>query len=640
MKINFLHVFLVFVGIWIIQNSNTFIAYGLHDDAQGEFSKFVYKGALSHCDILNYAGHLRYSGEHPSLLRPDGLIKENKELLFADGNILNVYAGWVLKLVKNIDLVPVVGSILPLFLSVLLIFKISKRLFGENKLLFQIGLSVILLLANFDDFLGIGKFIQGFILHAKEMDDTMPLGYNSRFPYGQFSNVIFVYWIYTLIEWLFDKSSKNQILLAVSIILCHYTYFYYWSYALPVTVGCVFFTQSKPKTYLTLTAVYLIGTLHYWINFFEFNALDFAAEYLERVKGPQYFSYVWILIIGLISGYSVFLKNKKLGLLLYILPTICLLILKKINYIFPVGNLQLILSLDVCVVLLLALVYAIIKIDFTKLELINVFNFYLTFILMSLAYIIGYNVQPYHWIYTTYFTIMAICTIGFLKQFLPSEIFYKFLKGSIVVVVVVGGLNSYRFADRNVMFWNLSEDDEAVILFLNEQDHRPIIGGNNIMPLITFTAHSNAYLYSGSTCHSRSRSHELYYRFINSYKSLGYSDSLIVKEYQKYQKHTDYWEIYHGYDEEKRIQLGQEFPDNLTLAAEVLHHYFLNFEERIPELQKELKLHDVDEYDLEWNYLIIYKPTLETEFDYVGKDVVLDNKTYAVIKVSEPTAID
>mgnify|MGYP006144602125 CR=1 FL=1 len=639
MKLNLLHVFLVFIGIWIIQNSHTFIAYGLHDDTQGRFSEFVYKGPFAHCDILNYAGHLRYSSEQPSLLRPDGMIKENKGLVFADGNIINVYAGWVLKIVKNIDLVPIVGSLLPLFLSVLLIFKISKRLLGEDKLLYQIGLSVILLLTNFDDFFGIGKFIEGFIFHVKDLDDVMPLGYNGRFPYGQFSNVIFVFWIYTLIEWMFDKNSKNQILLALSIILCHYTYFYYWSYALPITIGCVLFTQSKPKTFLILASIYVLGTIHYWINFLEFNALDFAAEYLERLKGDQYFSYTWILIIGLISGYSVFLKNKRLGLFLYILPAVCVLVLKKINYVFPEGNLQLILALGVCVVLLLTLVYSILKIDFTKLELINVFNFYLTFILISLTYIIGYNVQPYHWIYTTYFSVMAICVVGLLRQHLPSGIFNKILKGSIVVIVVLGGLNSYRFAERNVVFWNLSEDDEAVILFLNEQENKPIIGGNNIMSLITFTGHSHAYLYSGSTCHSRSRTHELYYRFISTYKTLGYADSLIVKEYQKYRKHTEYWEVYHSYVESKRIQLGKGFPDNLTLAAEALYHYFLNFEDRIPELQKELKIHDANEYNFEWNYIIIYKPTLETAFDYSGKDVVLENETYAIVKLSEPTVL-
>jgi hypothetical protein len=234
---------------------------------------------------------------------------------------------------------------------------------------------------------------------------------------------------------------------------------------------------------------------------------------------------------------------------------------------------------------------------------------------------------------------MAVCVIGFSKQYLPSGIFNKILKGSIVVIVVLGGLNSYRFADRNVMFWSLSEDDEAVILFLNEQEHRPVIGGNNIMPLITFTGHSNTFLYSGSTSHSRSRSHELYYRFISTFKRLNYSDSLIVEEYRKYRKHKEYWEVYHGYNEADRIELGKDYPDNLTLAAEVLHHYFLNFESRIPALKEELKKYNVSEFELEWNYLIIHKPTLETSYDYSKDDVVIDNDTYVVIKMSSPTEV-
>lgn len=631
MKFNYLNFFIISISVWLLQNAQLIIAEAIHDPAQGEFSTFVYKGPLSYCDVLTYAGHVQHAAKHPSLLRPDGLIKENGDLFFADGNIINVYGGWILKLVQDIDLVPIIGSVIPTLLSVLFIMLLTKRLMGEEKLLYQFGLSIILLLSNFDDFFGIGKFIEGFILHAKEMDDIMPMGYNQRFLYGQFSNVIFLFWLYALIEWIFERSIKNQFLLGFALVLCHFTYFYYWSAALPITIGFLVLKPAKLKTFLTLGVVYFIGSIYYWINFIDFNSTTFAAEYLERVQGPQFFPGIWILVIGVISGYSIILKNTKIGLALYTFPVVCMYLFKKINYVFPEGDLKLFLALVVCLLLLFLLIYSVVKIHFSKLELLNVFNYYLMFIFINLAYVIGYNVQPYHWAYTTYYTVLSFCVVGFLRQFLPQVLFNKIFKVSITLIVVLGICNSYRFAERNAAFWNLSMDDKEVISFIDSQENTPVIGGNNIMALITFTAHSNAYIYTGTTCHSRSSSHELHHRFIKTYKTLNYSDAMIIAEYKKYEKHTEYWEVYHSYDEKNRVKLGADYPNNITLTAEALHHYFLTFEEKIPQLKAELKAYDKDEFSFEWDYIIIHKPTLESQETSIHNKIVFENDTYIVV---------
>lgn len=623
-----------FVLVWFVQNSFLFFANYQHDDADGEFSSFVYKGPFSYCDVLTYAGQIRYSSESPSLLRSDALIKENSGMLFADGNIINVYSGWVLRWVGDVDWTPIVGSILPLLLSVFLLFKITKNILQDGyRNYIAFSLSIIVLLSNFDDFFGVWKFISGYFLDLPQADDIIPVGYNQRFPYGQFSNFIFIYWIHTIIKWWNNPSFKNQMFLAFSLVLCHYTYFYYWSYALPITLGVVIFKLPNWKGFVGLASLYLIGTIHYWDNFLSFNTSEFSVEYLERVKGPQIYSYVGVIVIGVISGWSLIIKNRKVGLALFLIPLFAVLAFKKTVFLFEIGSFyHLLITAFVFVILIAALIFGFIKLQLSKLELINLFNYNLMVVLNALVYVIGYNVQPYHWIFTTYYILLSICLVLTISPLLSRYNLKKVVIGFSLFIVGIGVLNSFRFAERNEPFWNLNADDVEVIDFIEKLPNKPVIGGNNIMPLITFSAHADLFLYTGSTSHSRSSYHELYYRFIDTYKRLKYSDSEILLEYEKYKGHKEYWSIYNSNDTSKRRALGQEWPNNLTLAAEALHHYFLEFDTKIEQLRKELINYNPREYNFELDYLVLHKESL-IQKELVGIPV-LENSSFVIYKLN------
>lgn len=600
---------LTFLVVWLIQNSFLFFAQQMHEEESGEFSSFVYKGPFSYCDVLTYAGQIRYSSDHPSLLRSDALIKENEGLLFADGNIINVYSGWINQLVDDIDLTPIVGSILPLLLSVLLLFKISRLILKEHfKYWLAFGLSVLVLLTNFDDLFGLWKLISGYFLNLPEADDIIPVGYNQRFPYGQFSNFIFIYWIYSILMWRQKPSLKNQLVVAFSLLLGHYTYFYYWSYALPISFGLVLFKFPKWKDYYVLLIAYCLGSAYYWSNFLDFNSTHFAVEYLERVKGPQMYSFTGILIVGLISGWSVIIKNFKVGLITYLLPFLAIFLLQReVNYFSNDSTIHFLFVASLCLVLITSLVYCRIKVGLTDVELLNLFNYYLMVILNALVFIIGYNVQPYHWVFTTYYIVLVICLIFLLKPYLNFQICKRIVVILSILVIVIGGFNSYRFAKRNSPYWSLSSDDLEVIRFFKELPEKPVVGSNNIMPLITFSGHSDLYLFTGSTSHSRSLYKELYYRFIQNYKLLGLSDDEILSIYESYKGHKDYWAIYHAEESESRSDLAREWPKNLTLAAEALHHYFINFDSKKEDLIDALRSFNENDYSFELNYMLVQK---------------------------------
>lgn len=623
---------IAFLMVWLVQNSTLLFAELMHDDESTEFSSFVYKGPFSFSDVLFYADITRYSAENPSLLRGDGMIKENEGLMFAAGNIINVYAGGILNLVGDIDLVPIVGSILPTLLCVFFLFKISKIFLQDafSNVLF-LALCILVLLHNFDDVFGIWKFISGYILELPEADDIIPVGYNQRFLYGQFSTFIFLFWIYSILSWWENPSIQNQFLIALSLVLCHYTYFYYWSYAVPLTFGVFVFKMPKWKSYIGLVVFYLLGTIHYWDNYFAFNSTEFSGEYLKRIKGPEVYPFIAVLCVGFLSGWSIILRYKKTGILLFLFPVLLVLCLKKVVAVFTIGSFYHIL----CIVFLGAftlglLIYSYLKMELSKMELLNIFNFYLMIFLNSLAYIIGYNVQPYHWIYTSYFLVLAICMFFMLKPYYSNMLVRKSVLILSSLIVVLGLFNSFRFADRNGPFWKLTSDDVEVIDFIKQLPEKPVIGGDNIMPLITFSAHADMFMYTGLTCHSRSSYHELYYRFISNYKLLGYSNEDILNVYEKYKGHKEYWKVYNGYDVQAREELGKQWPDNLTLAAEALHHYFILFESMKPELKKELANFDSKEYDFQLDYQIIHKPT--PLLPRTG-DVVLENATFIILKV-------
>ena len=130
-----LYIGLTLILIFTLHNAQYIIGSLYERDENTLFTPFAYKAPFSLSeDNLSYAGIIRYSGNHPSLYRHDPLIKENGKLSFADGNIVNSYLGLFTKLSGDINTTYYFGGLLPIFISILLIFKIISIFFHKHSI--------------------------------------------------------------------------------------------------------------------------------------------------------------------------------------------------------------------------------------------------------------------------------------------------------------------------------------------------------------------------------------------------------------------------------------------------------------------------------------------------------------------------
>lgn len=622
--------------IWGLHNLQYLIAYHLHKDDSGEFTTFVYKGPFGYADVLSYASLIKYSGENPSLYRPDPLIYENSELYFADGNLMNVYTGLVYKIVGDIDQTVYFGSILCIFLSVLLIYYICDLLFENRKLWLYAGISMVLLCSNFDDLFGLSKLIEGYFMPTEFLNDVLVLGYNQRFPYTQFSMVILLFWIFQFLKWQKNGTIKNQLLLGFSIILCHYTYFYYWTVALALTAGVAVLQWKRLKEWMYLLVVYALLSSHFWYQFVQFSISDFSKEYLERVKGVQVYRLKYIYLFGTLTllPFLKFYKHKVLTVLTILAPPLGYWFIGKVAYELQPEHWFYGLSRVVFLCGLLGPVLLQVVINKVEgMKLIALLNYYLIFLLCSLWFVVGYNIQPYHWVYASFYFILIIGLLTNYHSFFATKKGERTVLIIASIILLVGVANSYKFAERNFKFWTLSTDDQEVISFFETKEN-VVISGNNIVPLISFTAHSDLQLFRGSTSHKRSSYPESYFRFIHPFDLMGYDNESIEKEYLKFKGYTDYFSIYNGHQESKRDSLAQIWPDNITLTAEGLHCYFLDEEERFPLFQKELQNYNADTYNFKLDYLVIYTSTFLGDYSKIKGELVLSNPSFKIYKLN------
>lgn len=499
----FTFIFFTFVVIWGLHNLQFLIASSFHDDQTGEFTTFVYKGPFGYSDVLSYASLIEYAGENPSLYRPDPLVFENSELFFADGNLINVYTGLIYQLVGDIDHTIYVGGILCIFLCVLLIYHIADLLLDTPNLWVYAGLSVILLCSNFDDLFGLSKMIEGFFMPSEFLNDVLVLGYNQRFPYTQFSMVIFLFWIFQFLKWQKEGTLKNQLLLGVSIILCHYTYFYYWTVAIAITLGYGLLRWKNRHEWIYLGALYALLSGHFWTQFVQFSSSEFSIEYLERVKGVQTYRLKYIYIFGTITLLP-FLKlysHKIITVLTILAPPLGYWFIGKVAYELQPDHWFYLVSKIIFIAGLFGpIILQIVVNKVSGIQLVSLLNYYLIFILCSLWFVIGYNIQPYHWVYASFYFLLVIGLLSNYKSFFDAEKGRKTLLVIASLIIVLGVANSYKFAERNYKFWTLNSDDQEVISFLNSKD-KIVVSGNNIVPLISFTAHTDIQLFRGSTSH-------------------------------------------------------------------------------------------------------------------------------------------
>lgn len=621
---------LTFLLVFLLHTAQYLIG-SLYEREEGtQFTPFAYKAPFSLSeDNLNYAASIGYASNNPTFYRTDNTIKENKGLYLPDGNVVINYMGAINNLLGDINLTYYFGSVIPLLLSVVLIFKIVELFFNEHSIPISIGVLVVILCSNFDDFLGLGKFLTGFIFTENYNNNFLVLGYSQRFPYCQCSIFLFLFWLFQFFKHREDGSIKRQIFLLISIAIIQYAYFYYWTYAIAITTAMIFFDKRKITEYLVLVIGYLFISAPFWIELIAFNNSPFLEEYQEKIKGEETFPLWGIIVLGTIclTPYLKFGK-RMFNALLVVIPIVIALGIEFINYTFqPFHPLYMSMRMLIPLSLISLGIIAWIWNKWDNWAILSLLNYYLIFFLCSLKFVIGFNVQPYHWVYASYFPLLIINLIVVYKDVISVKWVKNASVYACILVVLFGLLNSFKSADKNHAFWTIQKDDVEVIDFLNKYPEA-VIGGNNIMPLITFTAHAPIYLYGGTTCNKRSSFHESCTRFIEPYKQMGYSDSLILNEYMKYEEIGKYHNIFISNDEATRDSLAKVYPDNILGSIETISHYFTSPAKYLDGFKEVLNYHNDPGFEI--NFLLVYKPTFRGHFLDISGRKVLENSTYII----------
>ncbi len=613
--------------IFTLHNAQYIFANLLFSEEGYHFTPFAYKApfGLSE-DNLAYAKMIRHAAEDPTLFVTDGIIKENKGINSPIGNIVIVYLGFIQNLLGDINLTYYFGGFIPLLLSVILIFKIIQIFFQEDAIPIAAGISVIILCSDFSDFVGLEKFINAVFFPNEYQGDVLVLGYAQRFVYSQSSLFLFLFWIYRLFKFNSNANIKNQLLLGLSLTFLVYAYFYFWSFAIAFTITVVVFKRLKFKQFIYLFSAFILLTFSYWLKFTEFLFTDSYNDFNQNMRGNEYYPLVGIIFLGTTSILPFIQEGKKLiNLSIFLGPILMGYTIDLITYnLQPFHPIYKAFQFIIPAVLIGLILLARFVNKWNFKGLFCLLNYYIIFGLVSLNFIIGFNIQPYHWVYATFYPVLIFALLLSWKNFINI----KLVGITALSIVALGLFNSFQSAKHNGKFWRISDNDLEVAEFLNQQN-KPVIAGNNLMPLITMAAHSDIYIYEGMTCINKSTFSESASRFIEPYKRMGYSDSLIIEEFNKHRKIEDYHQIFISNDVAKRDSLSKVYPDNILGTLETMFHYFTNPEPHLPKFKEALSNHSSPDFELD--LLVIYKSTIPKSLPLPKNSIVFENGNYLII---------
>lgn len=623
-KNRFIYVGLVLL-IWVIQNAHLLTAYAKYNTDDSEFTSFIYKGNIRFAqDNTSYGTVLRHGADNPNIFRSDNLVYENSDKTFGDAHLVILIAGYVYKWIDNLDITVLVLSFLSISLSVLLLIRISKLTFETHTWLLVFFASVLILLTGLDDYSGIFRALDNFQNNHFDASFGRHLGYANRFPYSQITLPFFLFWVYRLLVFFKNTNLKTSLLLGVSLAVLQYTYFYYWSFGIIVTFGLLFLILKKVKFGGITIVTFLILTLPFWINFIQFNQTAFSAEYIERIKGLEFYPSLYIHVMGILFSIYAY-RNQKITPSIF---SICSIIASQLLINYLVDNIQPFHGLYwtgrvLFFLIILSNVYWLkTKAKLKPFDGFLLLTYWGIFTLLNLKFLLQINIQPFHWTYSVFHVVLGLFIAGVGYQQIQ---FKKVILSVTIMIAGVALYNSICFGSSSGKYWNFNAEEKAVMNVIKEQDN-PVIIGNNYPFLISVSAHEKCYLYMGTSNNKLSDYEESHYRFIHNFKAMGYAKSNIIKEYDKHQFCSKYQRAY----EENNDSLHTTWPNNTLLTAEALHHYFLKPELMRDSLLNAFQVFPTQKYSFKKDLVVIYKPTFLGNYDVFNSAPLLDSKNFRI----------
>lgn len=621
------------IVLWIIQVSPFLLGFYLNNDVENS-SVFVYRGEIGFSeDLMVYAAQIKHAAIEPHFFRTDALIHESSGNFFPDGNLIVLYCAFFYWLLGNWDAVLVFSSLPCVILSCFVLHKIVS-FFTDSKTNFRLFILIgtFVFLTELMDFTGIFKLLESFQNKGVFVPGLHKLimGNPQRFPQSQLTIFLFLAWVLALINTLKFARTKDYIFLALSLVVLQYTYFFFWTFALGFSLLIVlpeWFKNYKPWL---LFAIYAVGTLPFWLVFLNFNQGDFANEYQLKMRGYETYPSFVFHLIGSASLLLAFAKRLNFtSITTIVFVALLQVVIQQTIYVFsPEAMLYQAVQFGSPLLLLIFLFINLKKGDLETHEKLLLVNYWATFILINLKFIIGFNVQPFHWVNFAFYPVLLIGFVPIVHGFLQKFAFTKSVIALSSFVVLIALANGVVFAKSTHRFWQFTPKESEVLTFL-KQKPPSVIGGNNVAFSITCAIHTPHKLLTGISHTNYLKNKEAYHRLIKNFKKMGYSDAQILLEVNQYKSKRTYKKAFVFNND----SLAKTWPDNTTLFAEAVCHYFENPENYLPEFKSALRNYSEKEFPSQLDYLLIYKPTFRGNLDTLESKVVMENDSYLVLEV-------
>jgi hypothetical protein len=504
--------------IYAIHMTSWLVAYLTQDSASklyGGFSILTLKGDQGYTlDLLRYAAQIRdnvISG--PSLYQRDPFTADHAGERLASGNLIYLLAAIPLWFGLPIQAVFFVCPLVSLLLTVWL-FTRTAVLANTTSFIcrfpeFVVASVCVLLLTSRGSWLNLGNAVP---ILAGGSFLPRNLGYIGRFPHIEFSIFLLALWFFQLSRALRSSKPRDAVFLGVALAVLQYSYFYWWTSAILFT-GLSIAAQARDlrtagKQLALVLGVYLMLTLHFWLEYAEFTRSAFGAEFalrMGKVKTRRFY------LDGPLLVWCAVLTTSDL--LYYGVGGEASAARKHARAIWRSTAPQLLLAVSMIA-------------------------------LLNIQFIVGFTVQPYHWPSTFYYPVLVFVLIEHAGRWfrrvdaLRKPRLRQCLRvgaGVLAAIVVVAALiTNVTFGRRWAPYLMFTKSEQELINFVDKAlpPGAVIMSNNfNLMAILAANTRCMAYVTEAFAAHASAR--EQLERLHGGLSAMGYELPAMLGELKK-----------------------------------------------------------------------------------------------------------
>ena len=581
-------------------------------EGYNSFALTTSRGDIYNRDIIVYGNFILSVSNHPGLFLKDIITYEHQnEIVPLQGALPGIIHAMLYSLLKNISLTLIIGSIISTIIIIILLYFISELIQQKYKLS-NSYLRTFLLIVSFFTFPAVLLSLFNFFF-VKPILFRHYISYVSRFININHTVIFLLIWFLILIYIFFkEKNDKGLfILLGVSLASLQYSYVFFYMPALAFTLFSFILRDGlNKKTINKLLWVYIpwfILSFPYLINFILFS--EFNKEFINGAGTsfihPSFFGLLFKLFCVLFVFFIIdfiFLKQEETNIFENKFPKL-------------------------------------LKESFLSISL-----FFTSLIVLNLKYLIGYTVQPYHFVYAFILPILIIITFiqfykflvimqtyfgdNFKTYHLIKKIINYFIITFILILVLVSILYLIIFAKQNYVYYYFDDSDVELLNFIKTNTSEDAV----FFADTTYTndiiqVNTNRRTLLGQISLTRVPLLEIHSRLLFGYEKLGFSIDKLIEDvnYSSY-----YLPIFVKKVEELELDNPQE---NMNDIFDYYHNFYLIGSNQDGEkLISDLLIANTNrtqEFKLDY---VIYSSDLEKFRD--GNNIVFTNKKYVVKMVN------